>query len=40
MRISTTRLTLREFTVDDFDALREIESDSEVLRYRGRDHIT
>jgi ribosomal-protein-alanine N-acetyltransferase len=34
--IDTLRLRLREFVEDDFAALREIEADPEVLRYRSR----
>jgi ribosomal-protein-alanine N-acetyltransferase len=36
----TERLLLREFVETDFDALREIESDPESLRYRSRSEIT
>jgi ribosomal-protein-alanine N-acetyltransferase len=36
----TDRLVLREFVAADFDALREIDSDPEVLRYRSRSVIT
>jgi RimJ/RimL family protein N-acetyltransferase len=36
----TERLILREFVESDFDALREIESDPEILRYRSRSEIT
>ena len=31
MKIETERLILREFTVDDFDALYEILSDPETI---------
>ncbi len=34
--LHTDRLILREFVADDFDALREIDSDPEVLRFRSR----
>ena len=40
MDISTLRLQLREFSEDDFAALREIEADVEVLRYRSRKTIS
>lgn len=36
----TERLLLREFIDSDFDALREIDSDPEVLRFRSRSEIT
>ncbi len=36
----TDRLILREFVASDFDALREIDSDPEVLRFRSRSVIT
>jgi RimJ/RimL family protein N-acetyltransferase len=35
----TERLILREFVEADFDALREIAADPEVLRYRSRQSI-
>jgi len=34
--IDTRRLRLREFVENDFAALREIEADPEILRYRSR----
>jgi [ribosomal protein S5]-alanine N-acetyltransferase len=40
MILSTQRLILREFLDADFDALREIAADPEVLRYRSRSVIT
>ena len=40
MKIATPRLQLREFSEGDFDALREIEADVEVLRYRSRRTIS
>ena len=33
MKIETERLILREFTVDDFDALYEILSDPETMQH-------
>src|SRR5579859_1304885 len=36
----TERLLLREFADTDFDALREIDGDPEILRYRTRTEIT
>lgn len=33
MKIETTRLILREYTLDDFDALYEIVSDAETMRH-------
>src|SRR5262249_17497838 len=36
----TARLTLRPFVETDFVALRDIESDPEVLRYRSRSTIS
>jgi len=36
----TPRLSLREFTEEDFAALREIDGDSEILRWRSRRAIT
>jgi RimJ/RimL family protein N-acetyltransferase len=36
----TERLILREFVETDFDALRDIESDPETVRYRSRSEIT
>jgi ribosomal-protein-alanine N-acetyltransferase len=36
----TPRLLLREFAADDFEALREIDGDPEVLRWRSRRVIT
>jgi RimJ/RimL family protein N-acetyltransferase len=36
MRLTTPRLILRPFTLDDFDALRAIDGDPEILRYRSR----
>lgn len=36
----TERLLLRELVDSDFDALREIAADPEVLRYRSRSEIT
>jgi ribosomal-protein-alanine N-acetyltransferase len=36
----TDRLLLREFVDTDFDALREIDGDPEILRYRTRTEIT
>ena len=39
-RLETERLLLREFVPEDYDALRELDSDPEVLRYRSRDHIS
>jgi ribosomal-protein-alanine N-acetyltransferase len=36
----TERLSLREFVENDFDALREIEADPEVLHYRSRAEVT
>lgn len=38
--ITTPRLLLRPFQVDDFAALREIEGDPEVLRHRSRRAIS
>lgn len=32
MKIETDRLILREYTLDDFDALYEIVSDAETMR--------
>lgn len=40
MPIHTERLSLRCFTSDDFAALRELESDPRVLRFRARQHIS
>jgi len=40
MPLLTRRLLLREFVETDFEALREIESDPEILRYRSRSEIT
>src|SRR5450432_3912765 len=40
MQLVTERLVLREFADTDFDGLREIASDPEVLRYRSRSVIT
>jgi len=40
MRLSTARLLLREFADDDFAALRAIDGDPEVQRYRGAQAIT
>lgn len=40
MKIATARLRLREFREDDFAALREIEGDPEILRYRSRKNIS
>jgi ribosomal-protein-alanine N-acetyltransferase len=39
-RLLSERLLLREFDEADFDALREIDSDPEILRYRSRQEIT
>jgi ribosomal-protein-alanine N-acetyltransferase len=39
-RLFTERLLLREFVDTDYDALREIDSDPEILRYRSRKQIT
>ena len=39
MPIQTERLILRVFTDDDFEMLRELDSDPAVLRYRSRQHI-
>ncbi|MEP7358142.1 MAG: GNAT family N-acetyltransferase [Anaerolineales bacterium] len=36
----TPRLSLREFGPDDFAALREIDGDAEILRWRSRRTIT
>ncbi len=36
----TPRLLLCEFTLDDFTALREIEGDPEILRFRTRSSIS
>ena len=36
----TPRLSLREFAPDDFESLREIDGDLEVLRWRSRRVIT
>ncbi|MDE7227034.1 MAG: GNAT family N-acetyltransferase, partial [Treponemataceae bacterium] len=33
MQIETARLILREYTLDDFDALYEIVSDAETMRH-------
>jgi RimJ/RimL family protein N-acetyltransferase len=38
--LSTPRLLLRAFQLSDYDALREIDADPEVLRYRSRAVIT
>lgn len=40
MEITTERLILREFRNDDFDALRVIDSDAAIQRYRGARAIT
>ena len=40
MQLLTERLLLRECIETDFDGLREIASDPEVLRYRSRSVIT
>ena len=39
MPIQTQRLILRVFTDDDFEMLRELDSDPAVLRYRSRRQI-
>ena len=39
-RLLTERLILREFDAADFDALREIDSDPDILRYRSHKEIT
>jgi ribosomal-protein-alanine N-acetyltransferase len=39
MPICTARLILRNFVPDDFEPLRELESDPAVLRYRSRTYI-
>ena len=33
--LETTRLVLREFAMDDLDAIAEIRSDPEVMRFVG-----
>ena len=40
LSLFTDCLSLREFVETDFDALREIDTDPEVLRYRSRSEIT
>jgi|SRR5579859_548984 len=40
MQLQTERLLLREVGDADFDGLREIASDPEVLRYRSRSEVT
>jgi [ribosomal protein S5]-alanine N-acetyltransferase len=40
MRLSTMRLLLREFADQDFAALRAIDGDPDVQRYRGAQTIT
>ena len=35
MHITTTHLLLRNFAEDDFEAVREFDTDPEVQRYRG-----
>lgn len=40
MHLLTDRLLLRPYSIGDFDALREIDSDPEVTRYRSRQVIT
>jgi RimJ/RimL family protein N-acetyltransferase len=39
-RLRTARLLLRAFDLADYDALREIDADPEVLRFRSRAVIT
>lgn len=40
MPIYTSRLLLRNFTPDDYEPLRELDSNTEVLRYRSRSYIS
>jgi RimJ/RimL family protein N-acetyltransferase len=40
MPIYTTRLLLRNFIPDDYELLRELDSDPAVLRYRSRSYIS
>jgi [ribosomal protein S5]-alanine N-acetyltransferase len=40
MPIYTSRLILRNFIPDDYESLRELDSDPAVLRYRSRTYIS
>jgi len=40
MGFQTDRLIVRELIEEDYDLLRELDRDPEVLRYRSRKHIT